>query len=173
MNLPIALAVLSLLISVVSAGIAVASFVRTKKFQDLDYRPRLQFADQHLQGNDLSTAGKVFEYSASLENVGPKPVHVRDIYMDYGDRDPAKCFKYHLEGHFHLPTGGKRPIEFSLAKNDFDAVLKKFGIEHCHFSLRIVYDDTAGRSSEIVRNLMGLGKNPHVTVYAQAGDALT
>lgn len=100
--LPIA----SLIISLVSAFIAIAGYRRTTKAQRFDYATRIQLSGEKvvLGGVDRDVG---FSYETTLENPGSKPLRVDSIYIDYGSSaTPANRVRHHIEGEFYLPPAG-------------------------------------------------------------------
>jgi len=162
------IAIISLALSVISTGIAVASFLRTRKFQAYEYATRLQLESENIQGG---SGPEAFRYSADIVNLGIKPVEVREVCVDYGGQREGSFYKFHVEGLFYLSPNGKRNIGFSLSKDRYEEVLSKFGLEQCLFRLRVCFINATGSTVEATRNLMGLG-NGTTTIYAQRGDAI-
>ncbi len=173
MTWTLAIALVSVFLSVISTAIAIASFRRTSRLQDIDYSSRLQICDERIECGGVEGPDDVFSYSAIIENVGLKPVRVEEICVDYGSEHMDKCFKHHVDGRFDLAPNSKRTIAFSLSQACFVAALERFEIEHCYFRLRVTYLSPNGKIAEVVRTLAGVGTNPRATFYAQAGDALT
>ena len=167
-NAALIIAVVSLALSLVSTGIAVASFLRTRRIQSFEYAARLQLENENIVGG---SGPEAFHYSADLVNSGLKPVEVRQIWMDYGGRSDGTYYKFHVEGLFYVPPGGKRSIRFAMSKQDYEQLLKKFDLEECVFRLRICFSNATGGTVESTRNLMGLGPGK-TTIYAQRGDAV-
>lgn len=164
------LSMLSMLLSLVSTGIAIASFRRSRKLQGFDYATRLQLGDEEIIDGGLG-ALDVFSYSAQLENHGLKPVQVEGVYIDYGGDSPESCFKHNVEGRFHLAPNAKRLIRFALKKPDYQDALDKFKIHECFFRLRVLYMNSTGGVVETNRRLLAIGERH--TFYVQKGDALT
>lgn len=166
------LPVVSLVVSFVSAGIAVASFNRTRKLQEFDYAARLQVADESIYGQGPGP-DDAFTYEANIENRGQKPVKVDSVYLDYGGKESLnKRLKHYVEGEFYLGAGEKRKISFRLRKNDFNEALKKFEIDQCYFYLRVRFFSPTGTIIETTRPLMGLGENSN-TIFARKGEILS
>ena len=168
MNVALTIAIISLALSLVSTGIAVASFFHTKNLQSYEYAARLQLENERIVGG---RGPDVFHYSAELVNFGIKPIEVRDIWIDYGGSSDGKYYKFNVEGSFYLPPGGKRNVDFGLSKQRYEEVLGKFELEECLFRLRICFANATGGTVESTRNLMGLGPGK-TTMYAQRGDAV-
>lgn len=173
MTWTLAIALVSMFLSVISTATAIVSFRRTSRLQDIDYSSRLQICDERIECDGVGEPDHIFSYSAIIENVGLKPVRVEEICVDYGSEHMDKCFKHHVEGRFHLASNTKRTIAFSLSQARFVAALEQLEIEHCYFRLRVTYLSPSGKTAEVVRKLAGVGTNPHATLYVQAGDALT
>jgi len=164
------LSVLSIVVSLVSTGIAIASFRRSRKLQNFDYATRLQLGDEAIIDGGPDPLD-VFSYSAQLENHGLKTVQVERVYIDYGGDSRGSGYKHCVEGRFHLSPNAKRLIQFALKKPEYQDALEKFKIHECFFRLRVRYMNATGGVVETSRRLLAIG-NRH-TFYAQKGDALT
>ena len=162
-------ALVSIVLSLISTGIAVASFLRTRRIQDYEYASRLQLEDEHVEGNGQENA---FRYTATLVNFGTKPIQVDHIYVDYGGEAEGAYYKFHIEGRFHLPPSGRRAIRFALPRKDYEEALRKFNLEQCLFRLRVCFLNATGGTVETTRKLLALGPGK-VTSYVQRGDAIT
>jgi len=165
------IALISLGLSLISTGIAVASFRRTRQIQNFDYATRLQLEDESILGSGYGP-DDAFCYSANLVNLGLKPIQVDHVFVDYGGELEKTYFKFQVEGRFHLPPGGKRAILFSLAQKDYEEVRKRFSLEQCLFRLRVCFLNATGGTVETTRKLLSVGPGK-VTMYAQPGDAIT
>ncbi|CAD7713007.1 MULTISPECIES: hypothetical protein [Xanthomonas] len=168
MTSTLAIALVSLSLSVISTGIAIASYWRARSNQTYDYAARLQLENESIQGG---SGPEAFHYSADLVNVGIKPVEIRNIFIDYGGQSEGTYYKFNVEGLFHLPPNGKRSVGFSISREDYEDVLTKFGVQQCLFRLRVCFANATGGNVEATRNLMGLGPS-ETTFYAQRGDAI-
>lgn len=167
---PTLISLVSLILSLISLAIAVVSLRRTRQIQMYDYATRLQIEDEQIYGSGHGP--DVFTYSAQLANMSSKPVEIDRIYVDYGGETLDTSWHFHVEGSCHIAPGGRRRIEFSLSKNDYEATLAQFGLEQCFFRLRVRYFNLTGGIVEAERRLMAIGPE-RVMFYAQRGDALT
>lgn len=166
------LPVVSLVIFLVSVGIAFAKFWRTRRLQKFDYAARLQLADESLYGQGPGE-NNAFTYEANLENRGLKPVRIDSVYLDYGSKDAHdRRYKHHVEGEFYLGVTEKRKVSFQLTKKNFHETLQKFGIDQCYFYLRVRFHTSTGTIVETRRPLIGLGENSTI-IFAHKGEILS
>lgn len=167
----ITISLVSLIISMISAAIAVASFRRSRQTLEYDYATRLQIDQEEIRAGGVRPED-AFSYSARLVNFGQKPVEIDDIYIDYGGDTLKTSWHFNVEGNSHIPPGGERRVEFSLSKKDYEATLAKFDLKQCLFRLRVRYFNMTGGIVEAERRLISIGPG-ETTFYAQRGDALT
>jgi hypothetical protein len=161
----------SLIISLLSAAIAVASFRRSRQIQEYDYATRLQIEQEQIHAGGPRPED-AFSYSAQLVNVGLKPVEIDNIYIDYGGDTLETSWHFNVEGNSHISPSGRRRVEFSLSEKDYHATLAKFALQECLFQLRVRYFNVTGGIVEAQRKLVAIGPGGR-TFYAQRGDALT
>lgn len=164
------LAILSLILSVVSTMIAIASFRRAKIFQEYDYAVWLQLGEEKIVGGGRD-ADDAFTYSAQLENSGLKPVHIESINLDYGGDSHDRCFTRTIGGEFYLPANGNRKFECVVSKRDYAKALAQFQLEQCQFRLRIRYFNATNQILETVRNIIARGSVGY-TLYMQKGNVI-
>jgi hypothetical protein len=171
LNPTVIIPLLSLVISLASAAIAIISLRRSRQIQEYDYATRLQIEEEEIRAGGHGQQ-KAFSYSACLVNLGLKPVEIDRVYIDYGGDTLDRSWHFNVEGNSHIPPGGKRRIEFSISEKDYQATLVKFELEECLFRLRVRYFNMTGGTVEAQRRLMTIGPG-RGTIYAQRGDALT
>ncbi len=167
----IVISLVSLIISMISTAIAVASFRRNRQIQEYDYATRLQIEQEEIWAGGQGT-GDVFSYSAELVNFGLKPVEIDSLYIDYGGDTMDRAWHFVVEGYSHISPGGKRRIDFSLSEEDYQATLAKFGLQQCLFQLRVRYFNMTGGIVEVQRRLIAIEPNS-IMSYVVRGDALT
>ena len=167
----IVISLVSLIISVISTAIAVASFRRNRQIQEYDYATRLQIEQEEICAG-APRKGDVFSYSAELVNFGLKPVEIDRVYIDYGGDTMDRAWHFVVEGNSHISPGGKRRIDFSLSEEDYQATLAKFGLQQCLFQLRVRYFNMTGGIVEAQRRLIAMGSGSTM-FYVERGDALT
>ncbi|MGH9927617.1 MAG: hypothetical protein ACREA9_00165 [Pyrinomonadaceae bacterium] len=164
----------ALLISVASIILAFFSFRRTGSFQDYEYATRLQMSDERLTfGTETLPYHPALSYVAAIENRGLKPVKIRSIRLDYGDKlNSEKRMKRSVEGEIYLSPGEKREVGVDIAWQDIEHMKKRFDINQAIFSLRVSYHDPKGEVREATRNYGGFDGSSCVSVVNR-GDALT
>lgn len=163
------IAISSLLLSVASTFIAIASYWRTRKIQAYEYATRLQLDNENIIGG--GGQHQAFGYSADIVNAGLKPVELSNVFIDYGGTSNGTYYKFNVVGLSYLPPGGKRAIDFYLSRKDYEEVLSKFSLPRCLIRLRVCYLNPTGGTVEATRNLIALGPS-ETTMYAQRGDAI-
>ena len=171
MTLPVIISLVSLIVSMISMAIAVASFRRTRQAQAYDFATRLQIENEEIRGAGHRPED-VFAYSAHLVNHGLKPVEIDRVYIDYGGDTLETSWHFHVDGNSQIAPGGSRRIDFSLTERDYQATLANFGLQQCLFRLRVRYFNTTGGQVEAQRKLMSI-RLGETTFFAQRGDALT
>lgn len=163
------IAISSLLLSVASTFISIASYWRTRKIQAYEYATRLQLDNENIIGG--GGQHQAFGYSADIVNAGLKPVELTNVFIDYGGISDGTYYKFNVVGLCYLAPGERRVIDFSLSQDDYRQVLSKYSLPSCLIRLRVCYVNPTGGKVEATRNLMGLGPS-ETTMYAQRGDAI-
>ncbi len=164
------IAIASFIISVIAIVIAIASYLRTKRFQDYEYSTRLQILDEHLTyGNPSLKDIPALSYQAKIENRGSKPIKIDCLYLDYGDKvDSNKRMKRHIDGELYLRPGKRHEFGIDISCVDVEQMKKRFNINHCFFFFRIAYHAPDGSIQENIRSL-----GDTRTIIIQKGDCLT
>ncbi len=164
------IAISSTIISVIALIIAIASYLRTKKFQDYEYSPRLQILNEHLTYGCPSLKDiPVISYRAEIENRGLKPVKVDSLYLDYGDKvDSNKRMKRHIHGELFLSSGQRHGFDIEITWAAVEQMKKHFNVSQCFFFFRVVYHTPDGSIQENTRSL-----GDTRTIIIQKGNCLT
>jgi len=164
------IAIASIIISVIALGIAIASYLRTKKFQDYEYSPRIQILDEHIMYGSPSLKDiPALSYRAEIENRGSKSIKIDSLYLDYGDKvDSNKRMKRHIGGEMYLNSGQRHEFDIEISWADVEQMKKRFNINQCFFFFRVVYPTHNGSIQENTRSLDGERTN-----IIPKGDCLT
>jgi len=164
----------ALFISLASIILALVSFQRTRIFQDYEYATRLQMSDEELTfGTKTLSNLPALSYTAAIENRGTKPVKIRSIHLDYGDKSVSeKRMKRGIEGEIYLSSGQRHKLEVNISWQDIEQMKARFEIDQAMFSLRVSYHDLKGQIREATRNYGGFDGATCVSVVNR-GDALT
>lgn len=164
------IAIASIIISLFALGIALASYSRTKKFQDYEYSPRIQILDEHITCGSPSLKDiPALSYRAEIENRGSKSIKIDSLYLDYGDQvDSNKRMKRHIGGEMYLNSGQRHEFNIEILWTDVEQIKKQFNINQCFFFFRFVYHTPGGSIQENTRSLGG-----ERTTTILKGDCLT
>lgn len=127
----------SFIISVIAIVIAIASYLRTKRFQDYEYSTRLQILDERLECGSPSLRNMpALVYRAKIENRGSKPIKVDSLYLDYGDEvDSNKRMRRHIDGEMYLSSCQRHEFDIEISWTDVEQMKKHFNINQCFFFL--------------------------------------
>ena len=164
------IAVASIIISVIALRIAIASYSRTKKFQDYEYSPRIQILEKHFtRGSPSSKDIPALSYRAEIENRGSKSIKVDSLYLDYGDEvDSNNRMRRHIDGEMYLNSGQRHEFDIEISWADVEQMKKHFNINQCFFFFRFVYHTPDGSIQENTRPL-----GDARTMIILKGDCLT
>jgi hypothetical protein len=149
------IAIASFIISVIAIVIAIASYLRTKRFQDYEYSTRLQILDEWLERGSPSLRNMpALVYRAKIENRGSKPIKVDSLYLDYGDKvDSNKRMRRHIDGEMYLSSGQRHEFDIEISWTNVEQMKKHFNINQCFFFFRVVYHTPDGSIQENIRPL--------------------
>ncbi|NOQ32636.1 MAG: hypothetical protein GQ567_00335 [Methanosarcinales archaeon] len=164
------IAIASITISLIALIIAIASYSRTKKFQDYEYSPRIQILDEHITCGSPSLKDiPALSYRGEIENRGLKSVKVDSLYLDYGDKvDSNKRMRRHIDGELYLSPCQRHEFNIEISWADVEQMKKHFNINQCFFFFRVVYHTPDGSIQENTRPL-----GDARTMIILKGDCLT
>lgn len=164
------IAIASITISLIALIIAIASYSRTKKFQDYEYSPRIQILDEHIACGSPSLKDiPALSYRAEIENRGSKSIKIDSLYLDYGDEvDSNKRMRRHICGEMYLNSGQRHEFDIEILWADVDQIKNQFNINQCFFFFRFAYHAPSGSIQENTRPLGG-----ERTTSILKGDCLT
>jgi hypothetical protein len=144
------------LISLLSIGLAYASYKRTKVFQEYEYAPRLQLNEEEMVLSDRELNRPAIRYSAEIENSGSKPVEIESIHLDYGAGDNSEQrMRYVVMGEMYLSPGQKHDLEVERSWEDVEEMKERYNINQAMFFLRVSFYRPNGNLEESVRSLGG------------------
>ncbi len=167
------IAIATIIISVIAIIIKVASYLRNKKFQEIqiyEYSPRIQILDEHITcGSPSLKDVPALSYRAEIENRGSKSITIDSLYLDYGDEvDSNKRMRRHIGGEMYLNSGQRHEFDIEISWADVEQMKKHFNINQCFFFFRFVYHTPDG---SIQKNTRPLGDAR--TMIIPKGDCLT
>lgn len=165
--LPIAISIISLLISVFS-------FRRTSIYQKYEYAVRLQLADARTTCNPFSLPDAAFTYNANLENRGVKPAEIIRVDFACGQIfDLSKCDIKTQVGRTHLKPGEAVGIDFKISGREMLEIENKYSIDQCAIFMIIKYKDMMGGQREKKLLVGGYDKGNIPICVTTDGDAVT
>src|SRR5438094_5072001 len=94
-------AVVAIVISFLAWRIARRSAGIAARAAAYEYAIRLQIRDQQIAA--VNGPADVFRYSAQLVNVGPKPVRIDRVYIDYGGETLDTSWHHVVDGLSDMP----------------------------------------------------------------------
>ncbi len=150
------IAIATITISLIALIIAIASYSRTKKFQDYEYSPRIQILDERITcGSPSLNDIPALSYRAEIENRGSKSIKVDGLYLDYGDKvDSNKRMRRHIAGEMYLNSDQRHEFNIEISWADVEQMKKHFNINQCFFFFRFVYHTPDGSIQENIRPLV-------------------
>ncbi|MEA1894150.1 MAG: hypothetical protein U9N36_02905 [Euryarchaeota archaeon] len=164
------IAIASIIISAIALIIAIASYLRAKKFQDYEYSPKIQILDERITCGSPSLKDiSALPYRAEIENRGSKSIKIDSLYLDYGGKvNSNKRMKRHIDGEMYLNSGQRHEFDIKTSWADVEQIKNQFKINQCFFFFRFVCHTPDGSIQENTRSLGG-----ERTTTILKGDCLT